>query len=443
MQTLSGRARIGLGLSVLAGVWACGGEQTSPTSPAERVNPEAPAVVLVTRADSAALLRNTARSLAVALADPKLRAQLKAALARTRVREGKLHVQRFLHNRGANFGRAVGLANRLGERGWADAIERLPDLEMYLPIAKHRETWAATGDLLVAGFLETDEEIRARGGRTAYTTRGEALRIPYGQVPSRPVLVIYPAETDFGPTGEEPLMATVGALAAAPSAVARIIFPPPQPAPAGPCESQTTTDVYVYICKIVISNVGQYEESLRGAPEVAVLTRAVTVNASNVPTSWIDIGCNNEDKTDLSKFNMDNDTWMGRTRVAARTTFQSQQAAGKRIFIMVWEDDNGSKCDFQPENTTSPRNVSWATMMRFANIFTLAGIADGLDGNAGGWLLASISGVLSSVFGMFATSGDDLIGSVALPAGSDPVRSVKDIRINESTAVGTMTFMLD
>jgi hypothetical protein len=443
MQTIIGHVRVGVALSVLIGVWACSSEQTSPTQPAEGVNPQAHAVALVTRADSAALLRNTARSLALALADPKLRTQLKAALARTRVREGKLHVQRFLHNRGANFGRAVGLANRLGERGWADAIERLPDLEMYLPIPKHRETWAATEDLLVAGFLETDEEIRARGGRTAYTTRGEGLLIPYGEVPSRPVLVIYPSETDFGPTGEEPQRPTVGALAAAPAAVARIIFPPPQPAPAGPCGSETTTDVYVYICKIGISNVGQYEESLRGAPEVAILTRAVTVNTSNVPTSWTDIGCNNEDKTDWSRFNMDNDTWMGRARVAPRTTFQSQQAAGKRIFIMVWEDDNGSKCDFQPENTTSPRNVSWATMMRFANIFTLAGIADGLDGNPGGWLLASIAGVLSSVFGMFATSGDDLIGSVALPAGSDPGKSVKDIRVNEGTIVGTMSFLID
>jgi hypothetical protein len=443
MRWCRGLRRVGSGLLIIMGASACAEEQIAPNPRAELADIQASVAVMQTRADSAAVLQAAARTLAVALGEADIRDQLKAALGRSSVREGKLHLQRFLHNRGSNFGRGVGMATGLGDGGWSEVIERLPDLEMYLPVPEHRESWAGTDDLLVVGFIETDEEIRGRGGYTAFTTRGEPLLIPHGEVPTRPVLAIYPVETAFGSTGEEPSGETSATLAATDGGLSYIIVPPPEPAPAGYCGSETTTDAYVYICKINIPNIGQYEEFLRGAPEVAVLTRAVTVNSSNVPSSWTDIGCNNEDKSDASRLNMDNDTWGGRARVAPRTTIQAEQAAGKRTFIMVWEDDNGSKCDFQPEAVAAAQNVSWATMMRFAQIFTLAGIAQILDGNPAGWILASVSGAIAEVFGMFANSGDDLIGSVALPAGGDPMKSVKDIRINETTVRGNITFLLD
>jgi hypothetical protein len=328
----------------------------------------------------------------------------------------------------------------LGESGWSGALSHLPDLEMYLPVPQHRKAWKGASDLVVVAFIETDEEIRARGGYTGYTTTGESVFIPLGKVPTRPVLAVYPVETRFDFSGEEPPVLTSN-LAAAPPVGPNIIFPPDQPIYY--CNSRNTLDTTVQICDIVINNIGQYEEFLRGSPELSILTRAVTVNASNVPVSWVNIGCNNEDQPSPSFLNSDSDHWSGRATIASRAAFQNQQAAGKRIFIMLWEDDNGSKCDFEPEGTTNPTNVSWATMMRLAVIPTLSGIADGLDGNPVGWLVAVGFGALSGIFQMFANSGDDLIGSVALPAGTNPFSEPKTVRINETTGRGSMKFVLD
>lgn len=94
-----------------------------------------------TQSDSVALVHHVARHLALSLADSRVRSQLRTALARTTVREGKLHLQRFLRHRGANLGALVSGFSGLGETGWVEEVSLLPDLEMYLPIETHRQAW--------------------------------------------------------------------------------------------------------------------------------------------------------------------------------------------------------------------------------------------------------------------------------------------------------------
>jgi hypothetical protein len=111
----------------------CSGEALPPTTPELSAKPHT-FTTPVTQSDSLTLVLDVAKHLALSLADEKVRFDLAAALKRTTVREGKVHLQRFLEHRGAAWGERVGEKNGLGRNGWKDELALLPGLEMYLPV---------------------------------------------------------------------------------------------------------------------------------------------------------------------------------------------------------------------------------------------------------------------------------------------------------------------
>lgn len=395
--------------------------------------------------DSLALMRSVARGLAVALADTDIRAGLHAAFLRSTVRERKLHLQRFLKARGEELGRAVGRKSSFGELGWIRAVSQLPELEIYMPIPAQRAAWRGTSDILVAGFLETDEEIREAGGTvTAYHTDSSSVEIAFNAVPDQPVIVIYPVETDFGADGESPGATAPGATAlAAASSIGgdigpNIIFPPgPTPVPSA-CSSNNANGASLYACHTSIPNPGQYEEFLRGSPEFSM---AMFSFVPPPPGYLVDpatrrlIACVNEDQTGSKFYNQDSDTWDGKALLLSRTALQAELSSGRRVMMVVWEDDNGSKCDFNPEGN---RVIAWGTVFQLSFISALVGIG---QGGVGGWALASLSAIVNGIAQMFATSGDDLVGSVSIPSASDPLTNPKELRSDSDTISGKVTFM--
>jgi hypothetical protein len=392
------------------------------------------------RSDSILFLRAIARGLAVSLRSAEARASLYDVLRVSSVREGKIHLQRALRGVAASLGRQVSLANGLGDTWWIEAVDRLPDLEMYFPYPDHRDSWHGTGDLLVAGFLETDNEIRANGNTVVgFDTAGRAIRISYSSVTPKPVLVIYPAETIFGSDGISPPTA-----APTPARVPSVIPCDPEstdPNCSGPpdyCSQGSPSGATLYFCRVNIYNIDQYEEWLRGSSEITFLMRSITVDAQNRPVSWVDLACDNEDATGSRWYDQDFDSWSaGHILVTNRATLESELQAGKRVIIMFWEDDNGSKCDFQPEDSPHPNGLDWEQMHQAGGWLLLAGVIDGPS-----WLILA-GGVIYGLTSMFATSGDDLIGSVVLPPGSDPTTSPKEIRISEDApSRGWMTFLV-
>ncbi len=132
-----------------------------------------------------------ARQLALALADPGFRAQVKQDLDRSPVREGKLHLQRYLSSRHAratdDIARISGRARSAVERD----IRRAPQLELYLPVPAHRAAWKGDARLLVA--TAGDERVPP----VAFTTSGERIVLSRTVPPDIPVLALVPVETDF------------------------------------------------------------------------------------------------------------------------------------------------------------------------------------------------------------------------------------------------------
>ena len=126
---------------------------------------------------------------------------------------------------------------------------------------------------------------------------------------------------------------------------------------------------------------------------------------------------------------------MVKTLLLSGATLQAEQSAGRGVMMVVWEDDNGSKCDFNPEGN---QLFPWGDVYRLSQLSAIVGVG---SGGVGGWALASISAIVNGIAYMFGTSGDDVVGSVLIPSASDPLTNPKELRSNSSTVTGKVTFM--
>jgi hypothetical protein len=170
-------------------------DRTSPDIPAESAQ--------VSRDTPAAARERLAHRIALALADPQFRMQLKQDLDRSPVREGKLHFQRYLASSRARA--TDGMARASGETSTVVALDarRAPELELYLPVPAHRAAWTGDDRILVA---TTGDERRPP---VAFSPKGERFVLSPTDPPQVPVLALVPVETDFddpaqllgGPTG--------------------------------------------------------------------------------------------------------------------------------------------------------------------------------------------------------------------------------------------------
>lgn len=133
-----------------------------------------------------------ARIIALALADPAVRDDVRSALSSSIVREHKLHFASFLQGSG---GRALASAYARGGGTEADfqaAVKNVRDLEFYMPLEGHRRLWDGDSRILVAIGLSEDQDP------VAFNTDGERTVLSSASPPSTPVLVLVPVETDFG-----------------------------------------------------------------------------------------------------------------------------------------------------------------------------------------------------------------------------------------------------
>ena len=175
-------------LAALCLVAGCSGEHPSSTGPAAAAaRPPASMSGQAERAGAEAL----ARMLARALADPEVRATWHRALAASRVREGKLHLQRLLSVPGSPALRGLARANQLPEAAVLGAARAAIPLELYLPVTSHREAWQGGDDYLVATALGD------RDTPVAWDRQGRRHLLSPAQPPATPVLALVPVETDF------------------------------------------------------------------------------------------------------------------------------------------------------------------------------------------------------------------------------------------------------
>ncbi|HEX6104371.1 MAG TPA: hypothetical protein VFZ26_02230, partial [Gemmatimonadales bacterium] len=181
-----------LALAAIAVLAGCG-DRTSP-EPLTDVSVEPGSEVRAGPAAADAARERLARGLALALANTEFRNRLKQDLDRSPVRENKLHFQRYLSKADRHALRDLArLARRTESAVEADA-RGAHQLELYLPVPKHRLGWTGDERVLVA---------TARGDReppVAFTTRGERIILSPATPPATPVLALVPVETDFDRT---------------------------------------------------------------------------------------------------------------------------------------------------------------------------------------------------------------------------------------------------
>ncbi len=132
-----------------------------------------------------------ARIVARGLDDADTRAAVHAALAGSRIREGKVHFQRLLAAPDGRALRGLARANGLSEAALRAKAEAAIPLELYLPVAAHRAAWHGGGEYLVATALaDADPPVAFDGG-------GQRRTLSPTAPPAIPVLALVPVETDF------------------------------------------------------------------------------------------------------------------------------------------------------------------------------------------------------------------------------------------------------
>lgn len=135
-------------------------------------------------------LEPLAAGLARALASDGFRQSLYEELSTSPYVEGRVALKRLLSENDALREELLALSDLAGE--WSRLSEALPELELYFPIASHREAWR--GDAEIEVMVPAGEQGRYRVISTAGSRRTLASDSP---PPATPTLLLAESEIDF------------------------------------------------------------------------------------------------------------------------------------------------------------------------------------------------------------------------------------------------------
>jgi hypothetical protein len=275
----------------------------------DRTSPDlATETAQASRDTPAAARERMAQRIAVALADDRFRAQLKQDLDRSPVREGKLHLQRYLSS---SHARATSdIAHSTSESNAAIELDarRAQPLELYLPVPAHRAAWSGDDHILVA---TTGDE---RQPPVAFSPKGERFVLSPTSPPDIPVLVLVPVETDFDQVARGPQL---------------------QGSPSG---GGSTPPPGLYMTNSHL--VETFESWVKGAPEIEVhmLGQAGTTDSL---TSY---SCAAEPASGYYHFDQNSLDWSGSVLLINQTQLNNYKSAhpGQNLRVFIVEDDDTS-----------------------------------------------------------------------------------------------------
>jgi hypothetical protein len=286
----------------LAAVLALTGctDRTSPDIPTE--------AALASRDIPSAARERLARRIAVALADDRFRAQLKQDLDRSPVREGKLHLQRYLSS---SHARATGeIARSTGESNAAVELDarRAPPLELYLPVPSHRAAWTGDDHILVA---TTGDE---RQPPVAFSPKGERFVLSPTSPPDIPVLALVPVEADFDQVTRGPQLQ------------------------GNPTGGASTPPPGLYMTNSHL--VETFESWVKGAPEIEVHM----LGQAGATDSLTTYSCAAEPSSGYYRFDQNSLDWSGNVLLINQTQLNNYRSAhpGQNLRVFVVEDDDTS-----------------------------------------------------------------------------------------------------
>jgi hypothetical protein len=287
-----------------------------------------------------AALSKIARLVAVAMDNEPARQHLKRDMRAAPFHEHKLELAPYLRSRDAKalLDRMVRLSGGI-ESDLFRTLSAVRRLELYMPVAKQRESWTGDDNLLVVSQLDESGPI------VAFDRSGGVVNVDRDVAPAQPTLSIVPVETRF----DQPLPflgsknvrdrdgSAIGTLERIKVNSSNMMF-------CGDCASATSGSpaapiapgLYLEFSRIL----DMKEPWFRGDPEIEVHIQGPTSVAA--PTYGEDISCAGEHALDPRKvFDQNGGFWEGRVMlfsgdetVAFTNNFQ------QGFHVLFWEDDN-------------------------------------------------------------------------------------------------------
>jgi len=370
-----------------------------------------------------------ARTLALSLKSPDVGEELKQALASSAVREHKLHLSSFLQGRGGHILRAGYAAAGITEGQFQGAMRNFRQMELYMPVERHRTQWSGGPDVLVAVAINKGERP------VAFSTLGERQELDLTKPPATPTLVITHIESDFGDqirlndrgipafscqsiSGEALESSAVrcektinrspgGGVALSNTlrsdrSTANNFIPAPR---YGLADDPTVVGLYANFFRVMDAKEYWFE----GDPEIEVHVTGKRNGPGGVP---IDYQCAGEHAGDANGnqpgirdfsyvFDMNGNFWNDDVRLLNAAQIDSLETAEPAGFnVSIWEDDEGGPCNMHEDHQNA-----WHDLVQAA-----AAVAHGVnavrhhDWQAG-------AGVISE-FAQLVLGDDDIVGTL-------------------------------
>jgi hypothetical protein len=333
-------ARHAAALAAFVLTTACA-DRSSPVEPraggSEGPAAAAPAAV----PDEQARQERLARRLAIALGNSAFREAVFTTLQQSRIREGKVHFQRFLTEEpGRRLQRLAELAQESEAAITGDLADAAP-LEMYLPVPAHRRAWRGDDNVLVATALG-DHDVPV-----AFDSRGRRQLLNPDQPPAIPVIALGRAETPFEPTSgpsavegyDEPGSEEEALADSGTSSVSN-----------GGVTPSATSSPGLYMTYARINS--SFEGWLKGAPEFEVHMLGQD-GSSGAMKSY---QCAGESAGIPYQYNHDNTEWRGSVMLFSQAQLDSYKAQhpGQALRIFVIEDDD-TRCVIKTDSARVAR----------------------------------------------------------------------------------------
>jgi hypothetical protein len=292
--------------------------------------------------DERAALTKVARLTAMALDNEPARQHLKRDMRAAPFREHKLELVPYLRSTDgkALLSRMVSLSGGT-ETELFQAINAVRPLEFYMPVAKHRETWTGSADVLVASQLDESAPI------VAFDETGTQVALGIAAPPEQPTLSIVPVETRF----DRPMSpiqsrnvrdqngAAIGTLEMAKPRGSNMVACDDICSGGGGGGGGTATippGLYLEYSRIL----DMKEPWVRGDPEIEVHIQGPT-DLGN-PKYGADLSCSGEHAYSYQKvFDQNDGFWSGRVLLFSDTEVASFNSKFTEGFdVIYWEDDN-------------------------------------------------------------------------------------------------------
>jgi hypothetical protein len=325
-------------VALLTALVACADPASRTVGPSVSTNVQSEPTPSSPNEERAALTK-IARLVAVAMDNEPARQHLKRDMKSAPFREHKLELAPYLRSKDgrALLDRIVTVSGGT-ESDLFRTLSAIRRLEFYMPVAKHRESWTGSDDVLVVSQLDERDPI------LAFDKSGIDVQLDRSVAPAQPTLSIVPVETRF----DQPMPVIVstnvrdnngkaiGTLEPIKLNSSSLIACDYPCGSGGGANSAIAPGLYLEFSRIL----DMKEPWFRGDPEVEVHIQGPS--NLNAPRNGEDLSCSGEHAYDPRKvFDQNGGFWQGRVMLfSADETVAFANKFDQGFHVLFWEDDN-------------------------------------------------------------------------------------------------------